>query len=55
MAQLTDRLVKHILGEEGGWANDPDDHGGKTMRGVTWGTYNSLALAVLGRRPHGSK
>lgn len=32
-------LVPHILKWEGGWANDPDDLGGATNRGVTFKTY----------------
>ena len=33
------RLVPHILKWEGGWANDPDDLGGATNKGVTFNTY----------------
>lgn len=32
-------LVPFILKWEGGWANDPIDQGGATMKGVTIGTY----------------
>lgn len=32
-------LVPTILKWEGGWANDPLDQGGATMKGVTIGTY----------------
>ena len=38
MAKLEIALQK-ILGWEGGFANDPDDNGGPTMKGVTIGTY----------------
>ena len=31
--------LKKVLGWEGGFANDPDDSGGATMKGVTIGTY----------------
>lgn len=36
-----DKLVPHILKWEGGWANDPDDLGGATNKGVTFKTYKS--------------
>lgn len=38
MAKLEIALQK-ILGWEGGFANDPDDSGGPTMKGVTIATY----------------
>lgn len=38
MAKLDIALTK-VLGWEGGFANDPDDSGGATMKGVTIGTY----------------
>lgn len=34
-----EKLVPHILRWEGGWANDPDDLGGATNKGVTFSTY----------------
>ena len=38
MANLETSLKK-VLGWEGGFANDPDDSGGPTMKGVTIATY----------------
>ena len=38
MAKLEPALQK-VLGWEGGFANDPDDSGGPTMKGVTIATY----------------
>lgn len=38
MARLEPALQK-VLGWEGGFANDPDDSGGPTMKGVTIATY----------------
>lgn len=38
MARLETALQK-VLGWEGGFANDPDDSGGPTMKGVTIATY----------------
>ena len=35
------KLVPHILKWEGGWANDPHDKGGPTMKGVTLTTYTA--------------
>ena len=33
------KLITHILRWEGGWANDPVDNGGPTMKGITLNTY----------------
>lgn len=33
--------LDHILAHEGGWANDPQDPGGCTMRGITLATYRA--------------
>ena len=33
--------VKHILSAEGGWANNPKDPGGCTMRGITLATWRA--------------
>lgn len=41
-----DLLVPHILKWEGGWANDPDDLGGATNKGVTFKTYKSYCRIV---------
>ena len=38
MADVT-KIVPHILKWEGGWANDPDDLGQATNKGVTYKTY----------------
>lgn len=36
-----DVIADFILGEEGGWDNDPDDKGGETNRGITLKTYQA--------------
>ena len=38
MANL-EKALKKVLKWEGGYANDPDDTGGETMKGVTMATY----------------
>lgn len=38
MANL-ETALKKVLGWEGGFANDPDDSGGPTMKGITIATY----------------
>lgn len=38
MASL-EKAIRKVLSWEGGYANDPDDTGGETMRGVTMNTY----------------
>ena len=35
------KLIPHILKWEGGWADDPTDKGGATMKGITLTTYKS--------------
>lgn len=35
------KLIPIILKWEGGWANDPNDKGGPTMKGVTLATYTA--------------
>lgn len=35
-------FVKHIAKWEGGYSNDPLDRGGETVRGITWGTYQTI-------------
>lgn len=35
------KLIPHILKWEGGWANDPADKGGPTMKGVTIAVYTA--------------
>lgn len=37
MADVFDRLMTHVLGNEGGYANHPDDRGGETNWGITVG------------------
>lgn len=49
MAQFTQRLIDHIKEFEGGYANNPNDRGGETMKGITWPTYVNLVYRVLGR------
>ncbi|MDK8874421.1 glycosyl hydrolase 108 family protein [Paracoccus sp. SSJ] len=36
-----DRCLSHVLASEGGWADDPKDPGGATMKGITIGTYRA--------------
>ena len=36
-----DKALEYLLAEEGGWSNHPSDTGGKTMYGVTQGTYDA--------------
>lgn len=40
MAQV-EKLTPFILKWEGGFVNDPDDLGGATNMGVTFGTYQT--------------
>jgi len=35
-----DKMLTHILSQEGGYVNDPDDSGGETNKGVTKKTYD---------------
>ncbi len=44
-------LVPFILRWEGGWADDKDDRGGKTNRGITINTYNTLSKRLLNLEP----
>jgi hypothetical protein len=34
-----ERAIAFVLKQEGGWADDPNDVGGATMKGITLGTY----------------
>lgn len=43
-----DLLVPYILKWEGGWANDPDDLGQETNKGVTFKTYKRYCM-IAGR------
>lgn len=44
MAQV-EKLTPFILKWEGGFVNDPDDLGGATNMGVTFGTYQTYRKA----------
>ncbi|MFT5788018.1 MAG: lysozyme family protein [Shewanella sp.] len=35
MSQLRNRLIKDLIEREGGYVNDPTDHGGETLYGIT--------------------
>ncbi len=39
MADAFDACLAFTLPEEGGWADDPDDPGGATMKGVTFAAF----------------
>lgn len=41
-----DRALAFVFGVEGGYSNDPDDHGGPTRFGVTQATYDGYRAAV---------
>jgi lysozyme family protein len=43
--------VPFLLKWEGGKANDKDDKGGLTYKGVTWDTYNNLCSLVYKQKP----
>lgn len=45
------KLFPHILAFEGGLANDPDDSGGLTNKGLTYANYCASCQEVLGRKP----
>lgn len=45
MADVFDRLMTHVLGNEGGYANHPDDRGGETNWGVTIGVARQFGYA----------
>ena len=36
MTDHFDYCLAYVLENEGGWSNDPDDHGGATMYGITY-------------------
>lgn len=36
-----DKMLSHILSQEGGYVNDPSDSGGETNKGVTKATYDA--------------
>lgn len=41
MRSSLDAALDHVLAHEGGWANDPQDPGGCTMRGITLNTFRA--------------
>jgi lysozyme family protein len=41
MSHDLDEALSYLLEEEGGWSDNKDDRGGKTMFGVIQGTYDS--------------
>lgn len=45
------KLVPFVLRWEGGIANDPDDSGGLTNKGITFETFKKLSKTVLGKEP----
>ncbi|XOV68328.1 MAG: glycoside hydrolase family 108 protein [Fluviicola sp.] len=45
------KFLPQILKFEGGFVNDPDDPGGATNKGITWGTFQRHAQTVLGIAP----
>lgn len=45
------KLIPHILKWEGGWANDPSDKGGPTMKGITLATYTLYCKSKGKRTP----
>ncbi|HWW11913.1 MAG TPA: glycosyl hydrolase 108 family protein [Brevundimonas sp.] len=45
MTDVFDRLMTHVLGNEGGYANHPDDRGGETNWGVTVGVARQFGYA----------
>jgi lysozyme family protein len=42
-----DRAFKEVVGYEGGYVDDPNDHGGKTKYGISQKTYPNLDIANL--------
>ena len=42
MTELFEKSMEHVFGEEGGWSDDPDDRGGKTMLGITLKTLRRV-------------
>lgn len=45
MSHDLDEALTYLLEEEGGWSNNPADHGGATKFGVTQGTYDTYRTA----------
>lgn len=46
MSHNLDEALDHLLAEEGGWSDNPNDRGGKTMWGVTQATYSSYRKKI---------
>lgn len=47
MKQNFEAALNHVLASEGGYSNDPDDHGGETNLGVTkasWAAYRGRSI-----------
>jgi len=44
-------LIPFLLRWEGGEVNDPNDKGGHTNKGVTYGTYEQLCKGIYGVNP----
>lgn len=42
MADDLDKALDFLLAEEGGWSDNKNDHGGKTMYGVTQAAYDAF-------------
>lgn len=42
-----DRAFKFLIGEEGGYVNDPADPGGETKYGISKRTYPTVDIAAL--------
>lgn len=40
-----------VLNAEGPYTDDPDDSGGPTNRGISWDTWTTFALSMLGVEP----
>jgi lysozyme family protein len=48
MIETYDKAFDIVVGEEGGYKNDPDDSGGETNWGITWLTLRSaIALGLV--------
>lgn len=44
--ELYNKALQFILKQEGGFVDDPDDHGGATNKGITQGTYDSYRKSL---------
>jgi lysozyme family protein len=50
MAQL-EKYFPRLLAFEGGYVDDPSDHGGATNKGITWDTFKRYAKPLLQIEP----